>query len=63
MTWLDQLLMDDSVIFLLAKSSSEIADLSGLEDANIRLMSILTGCFFLAVGASIGSFLNVVVYR
>ena len=63
MNWCDGLLPEKAIIFALAKSSVEIADLSGLEDANIRLMSFLTGCFFLAVGASIGSFLNVVVYR
>lgn len=63
MMWLDQFLADTVSILLLAKSSSEVADLSGLEDANIRLMSFLTGCFCFVVGASIGSFLNVVVYR
>lgn len=43
--------------------SSEIADLSGIEAANIHLMSFVTGAFVFAVGACIGSFLNVVVYR
>lgn len=40
-----------------------VNDLSGVELANIRIMTGLTAAWFVALGASLGSFLNVVVYR
>lgn len=48
---------------LAGPGSYVLEDQTGLETANIALMSIFTGAMFLAVGASLGSFLNVVIYR
>lgn len=43
--------------------SSEVPDLSLFEHTNIALMTALTAFWFSCIGASLGSFLNVVVYR
>jgi len=48
---------------LAGPNSYVLEDQTGLETANITLMSVFTGAMFLAIGASLGSFLNVVVYR
>lgn len=46
-----------------AASAGEVDELTGLEKTNIRIMEVATACWFLAVGCSVGSFLNVVAYR
>jgi Bacterial Peptidase A24 N-terminal domain len=43
--------------------SGEVPDLSSLEQTNIALMTVMTAFWFSCVGACLGSFLNVVVYR
>jgi leader peptidase (prepilin peptidase)/N-methyltransferase len=43
--------------------SSIVNDLSSVELANLRIMAALTAVWFVALGASLGSFLNVIVYR
>lgn len=48
---------------LAGPNSYALEDQTGLETVNIALMSVFTGAMFLAIGASLGSFLNVVVYR
>jgi leader peptidase (prepilin peptidase)/N-methyltransferase len=42
---------------------SEVTDLSLIERTNIASMTAMTAFWFFCVGASLGSFLNVVVYR
>ncbi len=44
-------------------ATAELDDLTGLEQANIQLMELATASWFLAIGCSVGSFLNVVVWR
>ena len=40
-----------------------VPDMTRAEQWNIRMMTAATGLVFFAVGAVLGSFLNVVVYR
>lgn len=43
--------------------TSEIPDLTTIEKTNIATMTALTAFWFVCLGASLGSFLNVIVYR
>ncbi len=61
MTWAEHARVGVAAVLLLF--AEPVPDMTRAEQWNIWMMTGLTGLLFFAVGASLGSFLNVVVYR